>query len=116
MYLNPQGMPDWCIDRLTLPLETSHSRIDAAERRKKRSEETSDESGGEERVTEQGMVRGNVGPTGSVEGDGGGHHDGSADGNGGDADADADGQGNERSDAAVASTSRYRKYRLLRLQ
>ena len=53
-------------------------------------------------MTEQGTVRGNVGPTGldgEVEGGNGGNDENDDEG--------ADGQGNERrSDAAVANTSR----------
>ena len=50
-----------------------NSRMDG--RKKRRREETSDEdeSSGEERETEQGRVRGNVGPSGSVGGGGADH-------------------------------------------
>ena len=73
------------------------SRVDAAERRKRRREETSDEGSGEERETEQGRVRGNIGPEGPVGDDGG--NVGAA----GNAVGGAGGQGNERRDAASSA-------------
>ena len=107
---------------LGLSQNVPHSRIDATERKKRRRVETSDESesGGEERRTEQGTIRGTIGPGRSIDGgeeriDGGeddgsdaGDGDGAGDEGNDDGGAAADGQERERrrSDAAAAGPSR----------